>query len=864
MAGDLAGSQVGIGGKVVQIQADGFATVLFVDGAEPAGAERRPLPRTVQAHRSLAALGRERELARLADAVEEGGPVQVYGPCGIGKSTLLLHATSRGTLGATGTEGTVLLSARGLPAQEVLQEILLATYQVTAVHVPAQAERRRLLAALRVLVVLDDLDCPAAEVADLVHALPHCVVVTAAERMTATGGCTVGLRGLPLPAALTLFQDALDRPLSAREAVQAEEAWRATDGHPGRLGLVAAYLREAAEHGIPPAVPPADGLPLVIPQLVSWLSTEAAALLRQLSVLGDSEWGMPLVHALPDGTATAVDELVRARLLVRNQARLRLAQGVAAGLGDDPPGSTLPTVAEAAAGWLAGAAPTDAAAEAEVLTALAQQAADAGLDALVTRLARAGAPRLMLALRWRAWGRLLDVGLQAARRSKRSDDEVYFTHESGIRALCLGDVVKATALLSAAAALGVRGAATLRELLNDPPAPSDPGTTAVAQPPGPPPAAPPPAPSPAAGPWHHGLLTGKALLAAAAVVAATTFGVNAFGGQQTTKAGPPSTAGPQVTGGHRSTTPTRSAVPDSSAAGQSSADHGAGPGSAPASSDQSAAASDPWQDFPFGGRRIGTAVYANGFRYDVIGAVANRDAGGRPQLLLTSLVRNELAGPSRRPLGYLPVLHQGGRQTSARTDTTAAGSDAVHVTFTFPLEQGFRWEDARLEFPADADEVTTVPLVPGSRGGPLIAHPPQEAVIYGKLRNAWMEVTMTGAQYRTDVALDSPGWTAPRLRAGRASLLLTFTVQILDAPPGGVDLAPQDFDVIQPNGTRRPFEVGTSFGGYAHGVTPKRQYIAVQVAPATGTYRVVFTYAAQDARPPGNPQESLTFTVGRT
>ncbi|WP_424857982.1 hypothetical protein [Streptomyces sp. SAI-170] len=859
--GDLTGSQVGIGGKVVQIQANGLATVLFVDGAEAAGPERRTLPRTVRTRRALTALGRERELARLADAVEAGEPVQVYGPSGIGKTTLLLHATGRGTLGtaAATVDGTVLLSARGLPPEEVLQEVFLATYQVSGLHLPAQSERRRLLAALRILVVLDDLDCSPAELADLVQTLPHCVVLAASERMNLTGGCTVGLRGLPLPAALTLFEDALGRPLTAEESAQAERAWESTDGHPGRLGLVAAYLREAAEHGIPPEVPPADGLPLLVPKLVAWLGTTAAALMRDLAVAGDAEWGTSLVEALPGAAPADVEELVRASLLVRTDTRLRLADGVAAALAQTPGESRLPAVAGAVADWLARAAPGDAAAEVEVVTSLVQRAADAGLDTLVTRLARAGAPRLMLGLRWRAWGRLLDSGLQAARRSRLRDDEAYFTHESGIRALCLGDVAKAATLLSAAAALGVRGGDLLRELLNDPAVP-DPVTGTAHN------ASAHPSPSPApSGPWHHGLLTGKALLAAAAAVAAGAFGLTAFGGEDTPTTRPPSSAEWPVTQGH--TQPTRTAgssdagTGDAGSAGASAGQDGGGGGhgSSPEQNIPSPEETDPWKNFPFGGRHIGTTAYADGFRYDIVGALVDRDSSGRPRLQITSSVRNELTGPPTRRLEYTPVLWQGGRRTPSLTNTTSAGAAWSRATFTFPLYEGFRWEDARLEFPAYAEEVTTVPLVPGARGGPLVAHAPYEVVGGGVLRNDWMELNVLGGQYRTDVALDAPGNMAPKLRAGRGSLLLTFTVTILDAPPGGVGLGPRDLDVRQPDGTRLPFEVGTAFGGYVKGNTPPQQYIAVQVTPQPGTYTLFLTYADQPA--PGGPEDSLTFTV---
>lgn len=71
-----------------------------------------------------------REVARLADAVEAGETAQVYGPPGIGKTTLLLHATARGALDTAGLEGVLFLQLRGLPVEEVAQEILTGAYDL--------------------------------------------------------------------------------------------------------------------------------------------------------------------------------------------------------------------------------------------------------------------------------------------------------------------------------------------------------------------------------------------------------------------------------------------------------------------------------------------------------------------------------------------------------------------------------------------------------------------------------------------------------------------------------------------------------------------------------------------------------------
>jgi hypothetical protein len=875
--GGIIGSQVAVGSRVVQIRADGYSTVLFVDGTS-GPVRRKELVGVIPADRNLVALGRERELARLADAVATGETVQVYGEPGIGKTTLLLHAAGRGTLGADTAprcEGAVLLSARGLPVEELLQELFLATYEVERMALPARAERRALLGALRVLVVVDDLDCSAQELSDVVDSLPHSTLVLASPRLNLVGrGCTVGLGGLALSAAMTMFRDALGRELTPEEASRAKQVWSRTDGHPGRLGLVSAFLRETVEHGLPPEIPPADGLELLIPKLLDRLSDGAAELLRALAAVGDVEWGEELAaNVRPDGDEN-LRELTRSRLLVRAGARLRPSDGVREALADTA-SDTLTVTVDAVAAWLRQSTPADASAEVEAVTTLAGTAAGAGLHREVIRLVRAAAPRLMLGLRWRAWGQALDLGLVSARAAKSRDDEAYFTHESGVRAYCLGDVAKAAALLSAAGALGVRAGDALREALDQPqeaggeatgddagsaaPDPADPISSGSVGGPGMPP------PSGRSLPW---LLKGKALLAAAAMVAGAAFTATAVGGNgEQPAANRPSAAdltGGGGAGGLGGSGDTTSSEGDRKGSSSDNTDRGDTSGEG--NSGTTEGETDPWAGFPFGERRVKNGeIHAGGFRYLIDTANVVHGEDGWPHLIVPARVRNEITvdSPSRR-LDRTPVLRQGGHTTEseASAETVAASDGTVH--FTFRLYEGFRWKDAVLAFPAYTEEDTTLPL---GDGGKLVAHKPGQVVVNETLRNDLMDVTVDGGQIRRDTSLWAPRGFPEKLGAGRASLMLRFKVTIKVKTYGvdGTDLYPNNFTLVQPDGREVRFDnaYGTSFHVTSHAEAARLpdQYIVTQVAPLTGTYTLMLDDYRMDDTGPIDMHAKITFEV---
>jgi len=119
--------------------------------------EVRVLPR-----RPAAPLGRATELAAVAAAAAEGTTLQVYGPSGIGKSTLLRQAAHDIAPGA----GVVFVSAASSHVADLPQEIFEACYDAPGFR-PGQAELRRLMAGVQVCVVADDLDATPEQLAAL-------------------------------------------------------------------------------------------------------------------------------------------------------------------------------------------------------------------------------------------------------------------------------------------------------------------------------------------------------------------------------------------------------------------------------------------------------------------------------------------------------------------------------------------------------------------------------------------------------------------------------------------------------------------------------------------------------------------------
>lgn len=258
-------------------------------------------------------VGREAELVACAEAAP-GSPLELHGPDGIGKTTLLARVAHTA---APPPDGVVFIRARGYPAADLRSMLFGAFWDCAEPFVPAPGHLERWLGTRRALVVLDDVELEPAALRALVDAAPRCTFLIGSREARLRGrGRSVRLAGLGPDAAVVLLARALDRPLGAGEEGEAARALvRDLDGHPGRIVEAAALVR-AGDAALEPALaallgpgaPKVDTAPSVAPAELPALEVEFA-----LSGLLGS-WGRLLHEALPAARASE-DEAHEAYLL---------------------------------------------------------------------------------------------------------------------------------------------------------------------------------------------------------------------------------------------------------------------------------------------------------------------------------------------------------------------------------------------------------------------------------------------------------------------------------------------------------------------------------------------------------------------
>ncbi|GGM74558.1 hypothetical protein GCM10012275_51590 [Longimycelium tulufanense] len=445
IAGEVSAAVV-VGGnnrthKLVINARDGSSVTIRND--EPPVAHPRDRPLAPPPRPGPEPLGRQTEFETIARALAAGLPVQVYGPAGIGKSTLLRHA-ARG-------HDSIHLSAAGRGVDDLLQELFTARYADIGYR-PERLPLRRFLSTVRALLVVDDFAGTAEDLAVLLDAVPACDVLIASPRRTLrSGGRSVEITGVSADVATALIARELGRPLSGPECIDAAELWQASAGNPLTLIQLAAAMR--TDGGALSEYRTAEQAAFA---LAAHLDADARRALGVLAALPGVSVPAPVLLTLArlDHT-TGVDLLARLGLAIDDGTGHRLAGSLAERVATLVAPDTAPTdLATTLISWVAAARQAHAvAAVAPVVIRVLRASVASGGCVEAVSLARIVAPVLARALRLDAWGEVLDIGRAAARAIRATRDEAYFAHESGVRLATLGKGTAAGALFTAAITL---------------------------------------------------------------------------------------------------------------------------------------------------------------------------------------------------------------------------------------------------------------------------------------------------------------------------------------------------------------------------------------------------------------------------
>ncbi|MER7751311.1 ATP-binding protein [Kitasatospora sp. NPDC097643] len=460
----------------------------------------------------LPLLDREADIAELLGLLAEGRSIRLVGQAGSGRSALLSAVAEAAADLAPG--GVVQLCGHRRTADDLLQDLFAATHHAPGYR-PDPGQLAAHLAEVGAIVVVDGAEQSGAELEELLAAAPGCaflISVSPSSPVLPAGSRLQDhpVAGLSRAACLALAARLAGRPLDVAEKAWAVDLWFESEGLPLRFVQAAALLRQrdvavdalvAAEedrmgvfgaveepvHDPDPAV--REGalrrsvpLPSVAEtaspavRLAEGLSEPAQAVLRLAVALGGECPTAPHLPALIDvgQGESALAELADAGLAVSIGGHHRLTAGVLDLLAPHwPARGCLDGAAQHFAWWVGHSSVSldQVAAEAEVLIGVLLADRAAGRHDAVVRLARAAAPALALSLRWGAWERVLELGLEAARRTGSRIDEAWFHHEAGVHALCVQEPSRATAELETALTLRAaageqRGVASARRMID--------------------------------------------------------------------------------------------------------------------------------------------------------------------------------------------------------------------------------------------------------------------------------------------------------------------------------------------------------------------------------------------------------------
>jgi LysM repeat protein len=438
--------QVAVGKYITQIGSVHGGTVIFNPPDQRPQLSARPGPVKILPRRAAGMLDRTQEVEAAASALAEAVPVEYHAPEGMGKSSLLRHL-ARQPITTAFPDGVIYLSAHKKGYSDLLQSIFEAFFEYDQIYKPSDVETRLALQSVRALILLDDVELSRDEVEALLDAAPDCTFLLAGPNRKLWGdGLSRALSGLPLQEARQLLERELGRPLLEEEAAMVDDFLAALEGSPLAIIQAAALVRE---HGYPlkslAAVEEEEKSERKIAAFFLGLLAEqerkAVASLAALDGAPLNASHLPALMGTPD--AEPLLRRMQKRGLVKPEGGgYSLAGGFAAFVRE---AWDLTEWREGLADYFSRGMgsgirePRSLLNDAEAILNLIDWASQSGRWGKALELVRAVEGRLALGLRWGAWERVLQRGLEAAGALGDLSAKAWSLHQLGTRALVLGE-----------------------------------------------------------------------------------------------------------------------------------------------------------------------------------------------------------------------------------------------------------------------------------------------------------------------------------------------------------------------------------------------------------------------------------------
>ena len=445
--------QIVVGRYLLHAGASCGAVIEEISRDQGSGFRRRAVPVLVRPGPVRGMLDRQTELAAAFSALEGGLSIEVTGRPGAGKTAFLRHLANH-TRADAFVDGVVYLTVRNQAASDLRQLLFDAFYECDRICKPTETEIRRSLQEIQALILLDDVEVPSDEMEQVLEVAPRSAFALASRQRERSGDArALRLEGLPPDQALLLLEREVGRALEDVERDVAAIVCARLEGEPLRIRQAAALVRDrriSFEEVARDVVP--NNL---LAELVASIGDKERRALLALGALP----GLPLSPQHIAGVAEITDiepsmSMLFARgLVVRTQSRYRLADGVRDRVRRTE--DLKPWGHRAITYFTAWAeryrrSPETLLEQVEALLRVQQHAVDTKRWGEVLQLGRVIESAMILDARWGAWAILLQHCLAAARATGDRAAEAWALHQSGSRALCLGERATARTLLNQA------------------------------------------------------------------------------------------------------------------------------------------------------------------------------------------------------------------------------------------------------------------------------------------------------------------------------------------------------------------------------------------------------------------------------